>query len=791
MTSNNLKHPGAGAAASSRARPGWRALGVIIPILLAAPPLGRQVPGPPPTTGEVPPAHALNVWLDDSDGLDVDQVGLRQASRQSLARSPLLHPELAAQVIGGFTQVGSVAVLEGDDATVKRLASGYGVDGTTLAVVSTRFIQAFGDDYDQIAVFLAFPDRASPQALAYQQPVKNDTRGIGLGLFDSSAAYGSKGRMQTVLNMKRISVYGRDAAADPDNGLYAVWAQEAAHRWLVYFRLRQANDTSDSDLLLGRQKVHWSRGVAAEGSILDGFSWKDNGDGTFTPGRRGYRYGALDQYGMGLLPAAEVPPFFLLADITDQLGNVIPEQSFLSSTGKYKGRKIPLTIEDIVRANGPRMPASDPAAEDLRMGVVLLGAPGVPAGQLIGEAFVIDKSRRFWTDFYNTAGEGRGKVCTELYRPCRGGAFEFSELQITEGGPGGDGAVAPGEAATVHLKVTNVGDAAARAKLTVDPASGLELTTPGAETELIEKGQSLTVKLPGRVASTAACGQPLAIDVRSAGSKGSSRQVLDTAFGLKVEKLEDFEGDGASAWRVNPDGTDMGQAGRWAVGQPERTIFLDYILQPGTAFSGARAFSTGLAGMETDNVEGRTTLESPVFPVKGVARPVLSYRVYFVGAAFGQEVLVPAPGATLKVLASSDGASWTQVDEVRGMATGWERRLISLPEKLGPALEAADGLRFRFVAEELDMSRPVVEAAIDDVGIYATSCQATVLAPEPTAMSDDGGDCGCRLGAAPRGARAGSGSLGLLLAAALLTGLRSGRRRRAQAKQRGPRCPRP
>ena len=90
--------------------------------------------------------------------------------------------------------------------------------------------------------------------------------------------------MQGVLNMKRIGLYGRDAADDPDNGLYAVWAQEAAHRWLVYFRLRREPPTAaNSEALLGRMYAHWKNNVQADGSIIDGYAWNDNGDGTFTP----------------------------------------------------------------------------------------------------------------------------------------------------------------------------------------------------------------------------------------------------------------------------------------------------------------------------------------------------------------------------------------------------------------------------------------------------------------------------------------------------------------------------
>jgi hypothetical protein len=49
----------------------------------------------------------------------------------------------------------NVAILAGDDATVGRVGTGFGMHSSNMAAVSRRFIEAFGDDYDQIAVFLA------------------------------------------------------------------------------------------------------------------------------------------------------------------------------------------------------------------------------------------------------------------------------------------------------------------------------------------------------------------------------------------------------------------------------------------------------------------------------------------------------------------------------------------------------------------------------------------------------------------------------------------------------------
>src|SRR4029078_11237705 len=98
---------------------------------------------------------------------------------------------------------------------------------------------------------------------------------------------------------------------------------------------------------------------------------------------RDKRYGSLDQYAMGLLPAKEVPPFFLLQDIRRATDDMLLDKSLPLPGASYKGSKVELTIDDIVRAMGPRDPATDPAAAAPRMGVGLLtlaGVPGVHAG---------------------------------------------------------------------------------------------------------------------------------------------------------------------------------------------------------------------------------------------------------------------------------------------------------------------------------------------------------------------------------------------------------------------------
>jgi MYXO-CTERM domain-containing protein len=316
-----------------------------------------------------------------------------------------------------------------------------------------------------------------------------------------------------------------------------------------------------------------------------------------------------------------------------------------------------------------------------------------------------------------------------------------------------DGAPTPGEAIRVNVKVTNVGDTAGQANLSVDALGLLAMSPVGARSPMLAPGQSAVVAVPGQANPQAGCGQPFTIDVRTPGAKGPSRAFSRSVLGLLPRQIESFDGASAPAgWRVDPDGDDVLPSGRWAHGAPMRSVAFDYSLQPGAAYSGTGAFVTGLSSADTDNVDGRTTLESPPFGIKDLRQPFLSYQVYFVAANFQAELLVPSDGE-LRVQASADGTSWVEVDRVTGMATGWQRRLIRLSEALGPGVSARSEVRFRFVAAQTTTgANPVVEAVIDDVGIYEESpgCDpAAPVSPEVLPPTEDAG-CACDVGRAPR-----------------------------------------
>ena len=98
---------------------------------------------------------------------------------------------------------------------------------------------------------------------------------------------------------------------------------------------------------------------------MGGSVWRDNGDGTFT--RMDPYIGlptglsALDLYTMGMIPASEVPDTFILRDVEET-----------STRDTVRATKVPVRIEDIIAAMGPRVPSAADERKDFRLGIYLL-----------------------------------------------------------------------------------------------------------------------------------------------------------------------------------------------------------------------------------------------------------------------------------------------------------------------------------------------------------------------------------------------------------------------------------
>jgi hypothetical protein len=198
----------------------------------------------------------------------------------------------------------------------------------------------------------------------------------------------------------------------PYNYAMSQIGHELGHRWGASASAKVNGDT----IPLG--PVHWARGLQApvafpyqrptEASAMGGSVWQDNFDGTFTQldddyyvPATGYSY--LDLYLMGLIAAAEVPDFFMLKNLVlvgkDTNGHPV-----------FKAERTKVTIQDVIAAEGPRLPDVDHSQKRFNTGIVVVVEHGrSPSRELIERANGI---RQQWIDYWATITGHRASMTT-------------------------------------------------------------------------------------------------------------------------------------------------------------------------------------------------------------------------------------------------------------------------------------------------------------------------------------------------------------------------------------------
>jgi len=150
------------------------------------------------------------------------------------------------------------------------------------------------------------------------------------------------------------------------------------------------------DALLGRgnevngmvtNRAHWSYFFNTGGSPMEGNLWTESEPGVFRTERPSFRFSDFDLYNMGLVPASAVRPSFLIADATMLPRGVdrdtAPEYS--GRTVTIRGRRVPVSIDDIITANGQRVPAFPDTPRDLDVVWVLWVEPDQVTDDLAAE----------------------------------------------------------------------------------------------------------------------------------------------------------------------------------------------------------------------------------------------------------------------------------------------------------------------------------------------------------------------------------------------------------------------
>jgi hypothetical protein len=190
-------------------------------------------------------------------------------------------------------------------------------------------------------------------------------------------------------------------------------------------------------------------------------------------------------------------------------------------------------------------------------------------------------------------------------------------------------------------------------------------------------------------------------------------QDLSVLVSLKSRIFDDVEFD--QGWSTGVEGDDA-TGGMWVRAIPVPSTENGQTVQVGSDVSeqGDYCFATGNArtveepaGM-ADVDGGQTTLRSPVFSVRELDDPVLTFHYAYSNDQGGQK-----GGDFFRAQISNDGGA-TWVDLIRSSAStnGWKETSL----RLADFITVSDNMVLQFIAEDMPPAT-LVEAAIDEIAV--------------------------------------------------------------------------
>ncbi len=297
----------------------------------------------------------------------------------------------------------SAPISGGSGAVGERFALQQELDFVALA---RKFYASHGDDFDQMVVFTN-ARTTGRGTFAFEFTVANEVSGIGVDIYDSSRDFGSRGRLRSVVNMDFLARYPDDPKQRflGENNTVSVLGQECGHRWLAYMEFRDG--VTNSGDLLGRDEAHWSFFFDSDASNMEGNDIQDLGNGQFRTVGAVSQYSALDQYAMGLRGPSEVPPMFVVRNVTSGGGAEEPPKIGVDIRGTRKD----VRIEDIVAAMGTRRPEASTAQKSFRQAFLYLVTQ---TRETSDELNKLERIRAAWETYFSDSTGGRGTMNSRL-----------------------------------------------------------------------------------------------------------------------------------------------------------------------------------------------------------------------------------------------------------------------------------------------------------------------------------------------------------------------------------------
>ena len=477
----------------------------------------------------------------------------------------------------------------------ERFSLGSEIDMVTL---SQRFFSQFDDAYDYLVVYNNMGISPGAGVVAFEVTVRNDRLGYGDREVDEGLQYGSRRRLQAVLNLGPLNQYPVDPnalvpsrASSRDTPL-SILGHEAGHLFLAFASVRDAGNPVARPML-GTQNAHWTFGFNSEASLLEGNRIRDLGPGAtprFETVGSSEGYAPLDQYLMGMRAPAEVPPTFLVESAT--LGFFArPPQTGV----RFDGLRRDIAVGELIEAEGRRTPDHTVAQRRFRFAFVLLVTPGTePTPEQVAQ---VERYRAEFGPYYDRMTGGRGAAETTIRE-----ALAFSTQPA--------GGVVTGGTAEIRIEVARPG-----------PVEVALVASPGG-----------LLWLPERVTIPAGATSAL---VRVTGANPGVADIVATAAGDRHEtarirfQVRDAASAGLRAW-VRDGDRQVLRSGRPLDPIVVRVVDENRVPYPGVPVTGAplggRLETDTLMSDEQGEVRfrflpGRGPVNEASFSVGGSAQP--------------------------------------------------------------------------------------------------------------------------------------------------------------------------
>ena len=295
-------------------------------------------------------------------------------------------------------------------------------------MIVCRVVEALGDVFDLLVFHSQFRVDVQDSTNQAWWAYGNQAKGIGARVQERPPPPCGEGRLKghwiypVWIKARTVIDYsgGNTEPTRFDRGI-GLFAHEVGHVWTAFASYDR--EGVPEPLFESLCKCHWREDLHVPAafpwdneavgtiSIMGGRYWRENGDGTFTPwgNNQGGSFSWLDLYAMGLADAWEVPDMYILRNLRPVNEG---SRSLSLLGGRYTGDKEIVSIEQVVAANGPRIPSAEHAQKDFNAAFVYLLGPGqVPdPGMLRLHAEHRDKVIEHWSHITG----GRSRITTSV-----------------------------------------------------------------------------------------------------------------------------------------------------------------------------------------------------------------------------------------------------------------------------------------------------------------------------------------------------------------------------------------